>query len=216
LAQLAEAFYYASDTRRDVWDFAVERDRLLATGLAPNDLRWLICKGYVLHAREVTRPGKEGRQFHPARGLIFAERSCFVLTGAGAAFAAFLGNETARLRRRFPDLAISHDVVPAELPTPRWDGDRRELRLNGRLVKRFKVASPNQETILAVFQEEGWPPRIDDPLPPLPEQDPKRRLHDTIKCLNRHQKNRLIRIIGDGTGKGVRWERAHGNGDGER
>ena len=33
------------------------------------------------------------------------------------------------------------------------------------------------------------PPRIDDPLPPSQNVDPKRRLHDTIKRLNRHQRS---------------------------
>jgi hypothetical protein len=31
-------------------------------------------------------------------------------------------------------------------------------------------------------------------------------LHDTITTLNRHQKHRLIRFLGDGSGQGVRWE----------
>ena len=48
--------------------------------------------------------------------------------------------------------------------------------------------------------------RIDDPLPPVPEQDPKRRLHDTIKCLNRNHRRKAIRFHGDGTGEGVCWE----------
>ena len=38
------------------------------------------------------------------------------------------------------------------------------------------------------------------------EQDPKRRLSDTTKCLNRKQTNELIRFRGDGTGEGVTWE----------
>ena len=80
------------------------------------------------------------------------------------------------------------------------------MRVNGKLVKHFKWPALNQETILAAFEEEGWPPRIDDPLPPLPEQDPKRRLHDTIKCINRNQKHHLIHFHGDGTGEGVIWE----------
>jgi hypothetical protein len=63
-----------------------------------------------------------------------------------------------------------------------------------------------QEAILIAFEEERWPPRIDDPLPGSPDLLPKRRLHDTIKSLNRNQKNRLVRFMGDGTGEGVRWE----------
>ena len=74
------------------------------------------------------------------------------------------------------------------------------------VVKQFKVPALNQERILAAFEEEGWPVHIDDPLPPHPEQDPKRRLHDTINSLNRNQKNPLIRFLGNGNGQGIRWE----------
>jgi hypothetical protein len=74
------------------------------------------------------------------------------------------------------------------------------------IVKEFKLPSPNQETVLMAFEEEGWPPRIDDPLSPLPQLDPRRRLHDTIKALNRKQKQDLIRFMGDGSGEGIRWE----------
>jgi len=63
-----------------------------------------------------------------------------------------------------------------------------------------------QEVILMAFEEEHWPPRIDDPLPVHPDLIPKRRLHDTIKSLNRNQKTCLIRFRGDGTGEGIRWE----------
>ena len=61
--------------------------------------------------------------------------------------------------------------------------------------------------ILSCFQESGWPVRIDDPLPPQAEQDSKRRLSDTIKCLNRKQVAPLMHFRGDGTGEGVIWER---------
>jgi hypothetical protein len=50
---------------------------------------------------------------------------------------------------------------------------------------------------------------IDDPLPTWPdeeEEEVKRRLHDTIKNLNRTLPPGTIRFRGDGTGQGVRWE----------
>jgi len=59
---------------------------------------------------------------------------------------------------------------------------------------------------VAVFEEEGWPQHIDDPLPTTADCDSKQRLHDTIKRLNRHQINQLIRFRGDGSGSGVIWE----------
>jgi hypothetical protein len=84
--------------------------------------------------------------------------------------------------------------------------DRQELFLGRVLVKRFKVPAPNQVLILAVLEEDCWPPRIDDPLPPQPELDAKRRLHDTINALNRRQAAPLIRFTGDGRGQGICWE----------
>ena len=77
------------------------------------------------------------------------------------------------------------------------------------VIKRYRVPAPNQELILSAFQEEGWVPRIDDPLAPQLNQDSKRRLHDTINSLNRNQKQSLIRFLGDGKGEGIRWEFAN-------
>ena len=74
------------------------------------------------------------------------------------------------------------------------------------MIKKFKWRAANQERVLAVFEEEGWPARIDDPLPPSPEIDSKRRLGDTIKCLNRNQLAAIVRFLGDGSGEGVIWE----------
>lgn len=97
-------------------------------------------------------------------------------------------------------------VIPQN-QRPTWDPDRKELWFGPHVVKRFRFQSPNQETILIVFHEEGWPAKIDDPLPPVPNQTSRQRLHDAIKNLNRHRLNRVIRFAGDGTGEGVLWER---------
>jgi hypothetical protein len=87
-----------------------------------------------------------------------------------------------------------------------WDADRQELYLGSTLVKRFKVPAVNQVRILSAFEEEGWPPRVDDPLPTTPGVEPKRRLHHTINSLNGSQLRPLIHFMGDGTGTGIRWE----------
>ena len=68
-----------------------------------------------------------------------------------------------------------------------------------------------QEAILAAFQEEGWPPHLDDPLPPVRDGYPKDRLRDAIRHLNANQKKRLIRFRGDGTGQGILWELIDGD-----
>jgi hypothetical protein len=90
--------------------------------------------------------------------------------------------------------------------TPHWDPVTRVLRVGRRIVKQFRVPSPNQERVLTAFQEEGWPSHVDDPLPPVPDGCPKDRLRDTIRYLNKGQKNHLVRFHGDGTGEGVVWE----------
>jgi hypothetical protein len=103
-------------------------------------------------------------------------------------------------------LAITPPHFPVLSP-PHWDRDRRELWFDGMLIKRFRQPSPSQENILTAFQEEGWPPSIDDPLPQDPEQEPKRRLNHTIRNLNRLHKSNRIRFVGDGSGERVMWKR---------
>lgn len=219
LQLLLEAREYAADTNRDIWDFAVEGQSLRRIGLTSADLRWLTCKGYVLHACEVTQLGEGRRSFRPCGELTFTKRTCFVLTDPGVEYTRTLLNrnsaENEQSATKTRDVSKSNCAPDANGGTsgsqsnqlvPSWDCDYREIRFNGRVVKQFKLPSPNQEAILMAFSEEGWPPRIDDPLPPHPECDPKQRLHDTIRSLNRNQKNRLLRFKGDGTGQGVLWE----------
>lgn len=49
----------------------------------------------------------------------------------------------------------------------------------------FRRPAINQELLLAALEEEGWPTRIDEPLSRTPDIDPKVRIHDAIKALNR-------------------------------
>jgi hypothetical protein len=83
--------------------------------------------------------------------------------------------------------------------------------LGGRIVKQFSQPAESQEIILAAFQEQDWAERVDDPLPPRSGINAKRRLHDTICNLNRHQKEASIHFFGDGTGRGVCWQLKKGD-----
>lgn len=174
------------------WQYAVLVSTLEAAGLKESDLRWLIAQGYVEHAVEVTKAGEKERRFRRRARPRFDLRSCFVLTEAGASFA---------LRTCNLEIAASSTTG-----LPRWDAVRRELRVGEVVVKRFRGAAPNQTTILAAFEEQCWPERIDDPLPADPYCDSSERLHDAIKNLNRDHLVRLVRFHGDGTGKGIRWQ----------
>jgi hypothetical protein len=61
------------------------------------------------------------------------------------------------------------------------------LRDNGELIMRYRVPAENQTLILTVFQVEGWPEFIDDPLPQKDDLAPRQRLVNTSKSLNRNQ-----------------------------
>lgn len=102
----------------------------------------------------------------------------------------------------------SHNGHSADIAqiVPHWNAMHRELVVDGQVVKRFRVPAPNQEAVLTAFEEEGWPHRVFDPLPPVDSTDAKQRLHETIKSLNGHRLARIIRFRGDGTGEGVFWE----------
>ena len=199
LADLRDGYEFASSLGREVWDFAVEIEGLQQRGLRANELRWLIFKGWVVHAHEVTENSSERRRFTAGGPGRFDASSCFVLTPAGA-----------RLLERFlppPGGPATATVEPAaDQVVPRWDQERQELRLAQFLIKRFKAPANTQSLVLSTFEEENWPARIDDPLPGHPEQDRKRRLHNTINALNRNQIHPFIRFLGDGRGEGIRWE----------
>lgn len=201
---LVNAYRYSNDTHCDRWEFAVEISQLRQWGMTPTDLRWFVKKGYVDHACEITVEGDPSRRFRTTGKVSFKKRTCFVLTARGYELAVqCLGDSLAG-----PSDSAESSVKNAGRceKVPKWDSDLRELRLGGVLVKHFKWQAVNQESILSAFEEEGWPKVIDDPLPPKEEHDTKRRLLDTIKSLNRNQKENAIRFRGNGTGEGVIWE----------
>ena len=210
---LLQAHDYARQLDRDPWDFAVEISTLRNAGLTNNDFRWLVCRGYLEHAREITLADAKTRKFQPCQGLRFFKSTCFLLTQFGRDEFEHVPStlEAPPIDPVHPSAANGHHAATSE--RPQWDQDRHQFRLGAVIVKEFKLPAINQETVLTAFQEEGWPPSIDDPLPPSPGIDPKRRLHDTIKNLNRNQKQHVVRFMGDGTGQGIRWElTTSGNG----
>lgn len=201
------AIEYAQYIDGDVWDFAVSIKELRCCGLTENDLRLLVRLQLVEHASEIVAAHSTARQFRPTGPLAFSERSCFVLTVNGSR-AARLNCRAPRSIQR-PGRQIA-DMVSADSPSfvPSWNAELRTLKFRGRVVKRFARPAVNQALVLSAFEEEHWPVRIDDPLAPHPTQDVKRRLCDTIKCLNQGQDNSLVRFRGDGSGEGVLWEPA--------
>ena len=206
LAELLRAHYYSQETGGNCWEFAVEIRHLARLGLTDNDLRLLVRINFLDFAQEITDANANCRQFQAAGNLAFGARTCFVLTSLGVAKAN--GQPLWSSNPTDSDLQ-SAPLSPWTRPPirlPIWNAEHRLLSYADRIVKHFKRCANNQEIVLHAFQEESWPLRIDDPLAPRPCQDLKRRLNDTIKCLNRGQKHRLLQFRGDGTGEGVTWE----------
>jgi len=210
MRKLLRAFRFSSDCNRSRWDFAIEIQELRELGISTEELRWLIGKGLIDHAEESLENAHLNRTFQSSGGFSLSPRSCFVLTDSGLGAAKVL---VSALSKQADSNQLSSEDKSANNPdsiesaaVPKWDSMRHELWFSGKLIKKYKWRAANQEAILSAFEEEGWPPRIDDPLPPIAEMDPKRRLGDAIKCLNRSRANLLVKFCGDGSGEGVLWE----------
>ena len=202
LALLLQAWDYAEKSQEDVWEFAEEIARVRDAGLSNADIRWLLKKSMIVHAEEISRRKDNRRRFVKIERLSLPERTCVVLTAHGEMLARNMVS-TWRVGQAAHEASSVMEFVLAKL-TPHWDKDRMELRLGKYLVKRYRQPAKNQETILAAFEEESWPPRIDRPLPGDSDTDPHDRLHDAVKRLNQ-QIQPLIRFQSDGKGEGVCW-----------
>jgi hypothetical protein len=94
LQLLLEAFEYSQNLNRSIWDFALEIAVLRGGGLNNNDFRWLVYKGYLLHAAEADFLDRDAPSADTGR-LALSEHSCFVLTPEGVCFAqTYLAQQT--------------------------------------------------------------------------------------------------------------------------
>lgn len=205
LSKLIEAAKYASNCSRSVWDFSVEVNVFTQQGVSRSLLRWLVCNHYIEHRYEAENQEGERRQFSEAPDLAITENSCFAIAESGHEAFGLI-----KQRCKIGQQSTSSQTDPSnesalESALPDWCPNNRILKIDGKIVKHFKWPAPNQEKLICAFAEQGWPSHLEDPLPPN-GVCPKQRLHDTIKCLNRNQVNKLIKFRGDGTGQGVRWE----------
>ena len=107
---------------------------LMAAGLNHNHLRFLICQGYAKHRLKRTPRRCGQRSFRPPHGLEAARASCFLLSESGLNYARNLRLELAHP----PPNGRSHGAVAKGGSIPHWDLDRRELRLDRLVIKRFR------------------------------------------------------------------------------
>ena len=88
---------------------------------------------------------------------------------------------------------------------PQWNRGKKELRLGGKLIKRFRQIAKNQFLVLDAFQELGWPSAIDDPMPGG-QVDAIQRVQDTAKSLNDGMvTDSAVRFSTNGNGTGFIW-----------
>jgi hypothetical protein len=212
LALLLEAFDAAHDIPGSAWEFAVEIALLRDAGVSATLLRWLLRQDFCEHALELTLTGDEQRTFRALRSPRFLNRSCFILTDSGAHFARPLCQ---------PDFVAELPMTPVGeirgapgttnvigttnvLVKPHWNGTERELLLGNLVVTNFHGRPANQELVLTVFEEEGWPVCIDDPLPARSKTKAQSRLHDVVRALN--QRQTAIHFSRDGSGERICWQ----------
>ncbi len=202
VTRLYQAARLAADCQCERQEFSVSWDELSQMDLRREELKWLLLKNVVKESMPVLDPNSP--KSHPKRHADFTSDAMFMIADLGSELVEQCLTD-AKLRQSADGQSSQTSSAQPELK-PSWDDQRHELHCAGKVVKKFKWRAANQETILATFEEEGWPAHIDDPLPQEPNIDPKRRLADAIKSLNRHQKASLVRFCGDGTGQGVLWE----------
>ena len=218
LLELRNAYHAASACGRDPWEFATGISQLFKSGISTQILRTLVCRTWITHLQRIY-PSANSRvnssEYETESKLVFSNLTCFVLTPQGLEIADKLAATGMCFMNSDSDSEERSKTTPdaAPYPGPCWDRKRRELSMGDVVVKRFRWPAENQEQILDAFQEEGWPSRIDDPLIRDEKVCPKRRLHDTLKCLNRKQISEVIKFRGDGTGQGVLLE-INWDGDG--
>ncbi len=157
---------YPPKRKQRVLHVAIENQQFYELGLTNNELRWLVAKGLVEHAQESSACGDA----LPNDGLTFSETSALLLTESGTAFASQIyeasqesGEAAARNKTLWTGLtprerpAKNGNGDPQAALRPSWDADRRELRIGGEIIKRFRVPAASQEVVLNAFQEESWP-----------------------------------------------------------
>src|SRR6056297_3649553 len=89
---------------------------------------------------------------------------------------------------------------------PHWDAVARRLTIGRVLIKQFRQAAENQTLVLATFEEQGWPPVIENPLPDDGFVDRLTQLYETVNSLNRNRKSKLLSFHTSGCGSSIRWE----------
>ena len=97
--------------------------------------------------------------------------------------------------------AIGEPVLLDSTDKPRWDNDSNQLWYKGQIVRDLSPRAINARMIFNSFQEDGWRPRTDSPLPGGKNSS---KLRDAVRIMN---ENLLaIEFYCDGKAEGVTWQ----------
>jgi hypothetical protein len=206
LVKFLAAYSYLLEACKDAKEEGLEpRQRLLGyshlreAGAGADTLQWMQFQGHVEHFE------RDEGGWGPRQSAVPDARSVYALTPLGEAFAEIL-----LCLLLMPETEDEFDWAWGMLQVgrlaPRYDAEHRLLSWGRHALKSYRQPSGNQETILLAAEELAWPDWFDDPLPRARSGNPKVRLHDAIKLLNRHQCEHLVQFKGDGTGRRVGWE----------
>ncbi len=194
LMLLKQALDDAEDVGKEVRQFAISKQQLIAVGAAESDLLWLITQRFVEHLRDVTADGQTQREFRAATAPALRDNSCFVLTHLGKVYIERNGltsatRSTSGLKRSLPERTPAKRI--------RWDTRRHELWVDGRLVKRFARAAPAQWAVLDTFESRGWQSPVEGGAFGSHERDRGQRLRELVAELNKRLERSLIEFRKD-------------------
>ena len=198
------ARHEARDRRKPAWTNPIGIATMRADWVPDHVLGWMLYQKHIVHLQRPMRHDMRRAADEATESVIFGDHSRFFLTGIGEAFAEeFAAGFISRCDR---DFAAAWDLLVMGTLLPRYDKDERVFSWGGHVLKHFGQLACNQELVLLAAEEVGWPRWFDDPLLRVRGKSPKRRLHDTIQDLNRHQTPYLVHFKGDGTGTRIGWE----------
>ncbi len=198
---LHDSMTLGARTACDAWDFSTTLSTFRKAGVSEGVLRWLMCREYVEHAVECTGLSDPKRVFRESTSLGIFPRSCFVLTKDGVDFLTEL--KRTRSNGDGSDSGVrGAEAVPHERPY--WEESTHTLFWHECPVKRYRSEAPNQEAVLRQFQIQDWVACIPVSLALEHGINPKERLRETIKSINRNVRSSL-RFCQEGCGSRVRW-----------
>jgi hypothetical protein len=201
---LAGAYCKALNQDRPPASNAVPLADLRGWGMQEHHFLWMLFQMHVEHYQSAPGAASDTKA-QPAQTLVLGGGSALVLTDRGWDFVGELLGELCARGEEGATTPARDGLLLGRL-VPRYERADRLFCWGQHVLKHFLQPAGNQQIVLCAAEEQRWPWWFDDPLPKIPRTNPKVRLHDTIKDLNRRQTAQLIHFKGDGTGTRIGWE----------